>query len=305
MDITITSLDRNDLRALSALCRQALLSQDAFAPEDLEHTIFNDPFPDPAWTLVARASGEMVGVLNGALRQRKGQAKTGLVKLFAVLPAARRQGVATALFDRFEQMCRDAGAEAVRVGSQGPLYFFGGVDPRYTEAVIFLMNRGYEKSGDGFYLGVDLGQPLPRYDALIDKLAAQGIVFERPRLDQREEVREWVRATFGDGWAHETDLGFEHDPVSVWIARAKGAVCGFAASNATGREYFGPTGVGPDFRLKGIGRVLVVKCMEDMQGDGRRVGWIPTGLARVRYYHNAAGARVMRTFWAFGKTLAE
>ena len=33
----------------------------------------------------------------------------------------------------------------MKVGSVGPLYFFSGVDPRYTEAVLFLSQRGYEK----------------------------------------------------------------------------------------------------------------------------------------------------------------
>lgn len=302
MQLNITSLERNDIPELCSLCNLAL-PHDTLSPEDLSHGIFNDPHPDPSHTLVARAGGEMVGALNGAGRPQADRPDVGLVKLFAVQPACHRQGVATALFDRFEQLCGEGGVETIQVGCAGPLYFFAGVDPRYSEAVLFLMQRGYEKQGDSFYLSVDLRQPLPRYDGLIDELAQSGITFHRPDHEQEEEVTEWVRSAFGDGWAYETMLGFRNELVSVWIARADGAPCGFAASNATARDYFGPTGVAPDFRRCGIGRVLVVKCLEDMQRDGRAIAWIPTGLGRLRYYHLAGGARVGRVFWPFAKAL--
>jgi len=299
----IIPLHRDHIRDVCAVCRQALRAPDFFAPEDLRHTILRDPCQDERCTLAAKVDGEIVGILNGALREMAEERKRGLVKLFAVRPSHQRQGVATALFDRFEQLCRDEGAESITVGSIGPLYFFAGVDPQYTEAVIFLMQRGYEKAGDSFYLGVDLGEPLPRYEALIRELADSGITSDRPDHEEREHVREWVRAVFGDGWAHETDLGFSNEVVSVWVARAEGSLCGFATSNATGRDYFGPIGTAAEHRQKGIGRVLVVKCLEDMQRDGRSIAWIPTGLARIPFYHQAAGARVRRTFWPFAKKL--
>ena len=299
----ITALQPDDIRYVCSLCRQALRAPDFFTPEDIGHTIFRDPCQDERCTLVAKTDGQIVGVLNGALRAKAGDPKKGLVKLFAVHPSHQRKRAATALFDRFEQLCRDEGAANIIVGSIGPLYFFAGVDPQYTEAVIFLMQRGYEKAGDTFYLGVDLSEPLPRYDDLIGELADSGITFDRPEYEEREHVREWVRAVFGDGWAHETDLGFGNEVVSVWVARAEGSPCGFATSNATGRDYFGPIGTAAEHRQKGIGRVLVVKCLEDMQRDGRRVAWIPTGLGRIPFYHRAANARVMRTFWPFAKKL--
>lgn len=303
MKTEIATLDREEIRPLCSLCKTALLPMDSFSPEDLEHGIFNDPCHDPRWTLVARSAGELVGVLNGACRESPGKPKTAVVKLFAVRPDCRRQRVASALFDQFEALCRHERVTTIQVGSVGPLYFFGGVDPRYTEAVIFLIQRGYEKKGDSFYLAVDLGLALPRYDDLVHELASSSVIFERPAQSAREEVREWVRSTFSDGWAHEAGLGFQHEPVTVWAARANRVLCGFAASNATGRNYFGPIGVAPDFRRRGIGRVLVVKCLEDMQRDGRRVAWIPTGLARIPFYHAAACARVGRTFWPFAKSL--
>ena len=288
--------------ALSALCRMACLPEEPLSPEELEHGIFNDPCHDPKWSLAAWEDGEMIAALNGALRPAKDQ-PAGLVKLFAVHPSHRRQGVASALFDRFEALCADAGAATVRVGAIGPLYFFSGVDPRYTEAVLLLLQRGYGKTGDGFYMAVDLDRPLPQHRDAEEALARDGITFDRPPHEQMEPVREWVRSVFGDGWAHETKLGFGHDPVGVWVARASGELCGFGASNATGRQYFGPIGVSEAYRGRGIGRILVVKCLSDLQRDGRAYAWIPTGLGRIAFYHQAAGAKVERVFWSFAKTL--
>ena len=303
MDCDISPLTPEDIPALAALCIRAL-RYDSLAPEDLEHGIFNDPCSDLSWTLAARADGQLVGVLNGGLRPRTGKPSVAVLKLIAVDPAHQRHGIASALLRAFEELCHAEGVATIRVGSVGHLYFFGGVDPRYTAAVRLFTKQGYSKAGDGFYLAVDLRRDLPRYDELVEDLAGDGITFHRPGQREKTEVEEWIRAVFGEGWAHETGLAFRHSPSTVWIARSAGGVCGFAASNATGRDYFGPTGVGPDFRRRGIGRVLVVRCLEDMQADGRPVAWIPTGFGRIAYYNRAAGAQVGRLFWPFEKQLA-
>jgi len=300
----VRSLTREDIPELAALCTRAL-PWDALAPEDLAHGIFNDPGCEDRWNLAACDAGAIAGFIVGALRTSKEGEKLGLVKIFAVHPDRLRRGVAGLLFDRLEEALRTAGASQVVLGSRGPLYFFSGLDPRYTEAFLFLRSRGYEKVGDSFYLAVDLRRPLPDYAALIAKRAEEGVTFHRPTMDEKEEVHEWILSAFGEGWAYETDLAFREALVTVWIARDHGKVCGFAASNATGRGYFGPTGVGEDQRRKGLGRVLLVKCLEDLQADGRSVAWIPTGLERISYYHNGAGACVGRVFWRMGKALSQ
>ncbi|MEW6356607.1 MAG: GNAT family N-acetyltransferase [Planctomycetota bacterium] len=298
----LVSISRDDIHELSAICMLSL-PYDRLAPEDLRHGIFNDPGCEERWNLAAKESGRVVGFVVGALRQSDKEGKLGLVKIFAVHPEAQRAGAATALFDRLEGALKGAGATEVIVGARGPLYFFGGLDPRYTEAYLFLTKRGYAKTADTFYLSVDLHQPLPDYTQLIAQRAAEGITFHRPAMAEKREVQEWILRAFGEGWRYETGLAFREEKVTVWIARAGGKVCGFAASNATGRDYFGPTGVADDQRGKGLGRVLLVKCLEDMQADGRPIAWIPTGLGRISYYYNGARARVGRVFWRMGKAL--
>lgn len=300
--MNIDHLKPTDLDAVTAICTLTL-SHDCLTPEDLRHGIFNDPGCEDRWNLAVRESGEVVGFVVGALRKIKPGENLGLVKIFSVHPRAQRKGVAAALLDRLEGELRSAGAGEVVVGSRGPLYFFGGVDPRYTEAYLFLKRRGYEKLGDSFYLCVDLRAPLPEYRDEIDRLAAEGITFHRPALAEKGEVQQWLMKTFGEGWSYETGLAFRPEKVTVWIARSQGRICGFATSHATLRDYFGPTGVSPDFRRKGIGRIVLVKCLRDMQDDGRPRAWIPTGLERIPYYHSGAGARVGRVFWRMGKTL--
>jgi len=298
----ITHLTPADCEALAAICTQAL-PHDNLAPEDLHHGIFNDPGCEDRWNLAARESGEIIGFAVAALRQNQSEGALGLVKIFAVRPDAQRRGVATALLDRLETELRRAGASLVMVGARGPLYFFSGLDPRYTEAFLFLTVRGYEKVGDSFYLSVNLREPLPDYGDIVERLAGEGITFHRPALAEKAEVQQWLLETFGEGWSYETGLAFREGKVTVWIARAEGRICGFAASNATGRDYFGPIGVSEEFRRKGIGRVLLVKCLRDMQEDGRASAWIPTGLARIPYYHRGARARVGRVFWRMSKRL--
>jgi len=296
----LQALEQGHLSEICALATQSL-PQEHLCPEDLEHGIFRDPHPDPEASITAWKKDRIVGFLNGAFRPSSEGPDRALIKLFAVHPDFHRQGVGTALIQAFEARARERGADGIRVGSIGHLYFASGVAPRYTEAILFLNKLGYEKAGESFYLGVDLSQPIPRYEEQESQLSREQILIQRPTKEQKEEVCQWILNAFGPGWSHETSLGFLNDPVTVWIARARGRVAGFAASRATGRVYFGPTGVGEEHRRQGIGRILVSRCMEDLQRDGQSMAWIPTGWGRIAYYHQAVGARVARIFWPFDK----
>jgi ribosomal protein S18 acetylase RimI-like enzyme len=109
---------------------------------------------------------------------------------------------------------------------------------------------------------------LPRWDTLREKLAAQGIDIRRTIPPEKHKVVEWVRQHFGAGWASETEVAYTNHPTSCFIAVCNKKILGFACYDATCKDFFGPTGVDETQRGQGIGKALLLACMDAMAAEG-------------------------------------
>lgn len=132
---------------------------------------------------------------------------------------------------------------------------------------------------------------LPEDDGTENELKKQGIHVVRVLSPDKNTVLSFIRENFSEGWASETEAGFYNSPVTVFAAVHEGKVVGFAAYDATAKGYFGPTGVHPDYRRKGIGKVLMMKCFHAMREYGYGyaiIGW--AGESAKHLYAKYAGA---------------
>jgi hypothetical protein len=109
---------------------------------------------------------------------------------------------------------------------------------------------------------------LKPWNELRTHLAVQGIEIRRPLPPEKHKVVEWVRQQFGAGWASETDVSFSNHPVSCFVAVCEQRIIGFACYDATCKDFFGPTGVDATERGRGIGRALLLACMDSMAAEG-------------------------------------
>ena len=122
---------------------------------------------------------------------------------------------------------------------------------------------------------------------------ATGIRFLRVLSPNFKKVENFILKEFGEGWASETTAAFYHDPVSCFIAvDAKSEILGFACYNATGKGFFGPTGVKKKMRGQGIGSVLLWRCLESLWEQDYAYAVIG-GAGPVDYYAKAVGATVI------------
>ena len=84
----------------------------------------------------------------------------------------------------------------------------------------------------------------------------------------------WVRERFSENWASEVSVAFSRQPVACLIAIEGRELLGFACYDTTARGFFGPTGVDPQARGKGVGLALFSACLQTMKTLGHAYAFI-------------------------------
>ena len=125
-------------------------------------------------------------------------------------------------------------------------------------------------------------------------LEAKGVKIIRPMTPNKHKLHEFIAKHFGEGWASETDTAFTRFPVSCFAAidAETKQILGFAAYDCTCKAFFGPTGVDETKRGLGIGRALLLRCLEALRDEG--YGYAIIGSAGpVNFYNKCCGATVI------------
>jgi GNAT superfamily N-acetyltransferase len=133
---------------------------------------------------------------------------------------------------------------------------------------------------------------LPDSHDAFSRLSAAGVSIRRALPPEKRKVLDWVRGTFNEAWASETDVAFGRQPVSCFVAVQKRSLLGFACHDATCPNFFGPTGVHPNARKTGIGTALLFACLEDMRHQGFGYAIIG-GVGPAAFYSKTVGAVVI------------
>jgi len=278
-----------DLEPIAALCGRSLtLEPDATAlPALLWH--------HPELRFVAVEDGDIAGVLLGRLRDT-----TGHVDLLAVHPERRRAGLGTGLVDAFEVKVRAAGGTTAIVGGAGDRYAWPGIDLRYTPAVCLFERLGYQRSGDAVNMTANL-RPERDTAAAEARLAADGIEVRRLRPDERSAFGDWM-TRWGGSWPQEAGRSADYDVPRCHVAVKDGVYLGFACHGGNRDTWFGPMGTAEVTRGKGIGGVLLTRCLNDQRAAGlteAEIGWV----GPISFYSRTVDARIGRAYWIFSKSL--
>lgn len=130
---------------------------------------------------------------------------------------------------------------------------------------------------------------LPALDPLIKVLEGNGVFIRRAQPFELTAVRSFIETNFSTGWADEASVGFSNKPVSVHIATRDRAIIGFAAHECTRRSFFGPAGVTPEMRGRGIGNALLLASLLALRELGYVYGIIG-GVGPLEFYQKAVGA---------------
>jgi predicted N-acetyltransferase YhbS len=124
-------------------------------------------------------------------------------------------------------------------------------------------------------------------------LREQGIVIKKAFPGDKAAILDFVRENFpgSPAWVHECEYALSQNPPACHIAVLNKQVVGFACYDASAKGFFGPTGVREDYRMKGIGRELLLRSLWSMRESGYAyaiIGWAaPTA---AKFYKESAGA---------------
>jgi len=127
--------------------------------------------------------------------------------------------------------------------------------------------------------------------AIGEKAVPDEILIKRAFPGDRGKILAFIKELFGEGWAYETEMALLQSPPKCWIAVTEKKVIGFACYDASAKDYFGPIGVDPAFCGKGIGEVLLRRCLISMREEGYGyaiIGWVGDAHG---FYEKTVGAR--------------
>ena len=147
---------------------------------------------------------------------------------------------------------------------------------------------------------------LPELAPYMERMHAQNVVIRLAELPEFPVVVDWVREHFQDRWAQEVEGALRTEPVTCYVAtelqphaptgnryeQPAELLVGFAAYDVSARNMFGPTGVRPDYRGRGIGTALLLACLHAMKAQRYAyavIGWAgPT-----TFYAKTVGATLI------------
>lgn len=276
-----------------------------------------DPNFDPEGAILAnRRDGGYAGF---ALAIATPGSTAGFITLLAVLPKYRREGMGAGLLERAEAYLRSRGCTQVTISTYPHGYFTPGVDvAAYAEGLDFLLKRGYREVMRPLAMERSLWDyDVPEWVLDISKAnRAKGenqVLFESERFIPAfsYELCRFVRERFSPDWERIVREAL-HDilngdsgsrlRIAMHLFGSENRIVGFAHHKA---ERFGPIGVDPEFRGRGIGHVLTHATLKAQQEAGYRTSWFMWSDDRTaERIYKPAGFREVRRFAILRKELA-
>jgi len=269
----------------------------------LREKIIDDMDFDPELNLSLWDGNQLVGFLSGLIRKINGE-RTGYVKLMVVAKKNRRFGLGRQMYTEIEKRFHAKNATKVRIYDVPFNYFMPGIDPRYTEALSFFETMGFSRFADTSNMIVKLQDQDFSTSNEEESLEKEGIIVSRAGYEDMQDIFSFIEEYFSL-WRTEVTNAYNSLPVSLHIARLNGNLKAFSGHNGNnfGTGWFGPMGTHPDLRGKGIGGILLKRCLQDMKDWELETSIIPW-VGPIRFYSYYANAKVDRVFWRYEKNIA-
>jgi ribosomal protein S18 acetylase RimI-like enzyme len=253
----------------------------------------------PCFGVVAVVRSRIVGILVCSMAPYNDTnapgRPNGRLHVIAVDPGFRRRGIATAMWKKMEAKLAAAGARRIWTLSRALDW---GVDlVRFPAAVVLLLRLGFEKLRDVYDQEADLTKM--SFDTRRDeaRLKRFGIDIRRAAYEDRIPLTRWLRPRFPQ-WLDVPSSIKREGRQNVHVVFKGQKLIAFSSSGGGG---FGPIGVDPKYRFKGVGKILLLRCLADVRARGHRKALI--GWANFPFYARAISSPITRILWQMEKKL--
>ena len=254
----------NDRLSANLFCSQVLLDAN-FLPENMPVVVV-----DGAVVGFALALTRQVPLFLQGLEPEK-----AWITAFGVHPDFRHRGIGRALFEHLMAKLAGEGRKTLEISPYVPNYFVPGVDIKaYPGTIAFLENTiGFTTLNHAISMGANLTdfRIPPDVQELIQHREQEDGLTVRPVLTSDiPDLMPFLVEHFSWDWYRHAQsylleyFGDNPHRICFLVAHLKGELVGFCQQR---HERFGPFGVRPDCRGKGIGRILLFRCLEAMSAQ--------------------------------------
>jgi GNAT superfamily N-acetyltransferase len=299
----------------------ASLPHDQICQGVFNRKILLDPNFDPAGLIIAEEikTQELIGFIYCITRKLPVDADGPLEPEKGWIPAMgvrnrewMNVGVGQALMEAAETYFKGKERQMIIASSYSPNYFFQGIDrDNYPANYTLFEVNGYKCIEESVSMGIDLYSYVTP-DSVLEKereLEREGYKFCYLRVDQVISLFKYIKQYHSPGWVrlvrvllHSTD-----DWERVSVVTYCDEVVGFNRFSDPDLviERFGPFGVKPDLRGKGIGKVLLARCLDTMKRKGVHFAWFQwtNENSAADTIYKKAGFRVIRRYFTMMKDL--
>lgn len=236
----------------------------------------------------------------------------GWIPFFFVDQHYQKSGVGGQLMKNAVDFLKENGRSNVFFASYAPNYIMPGIDEyAYPEAYKFLLEQGFQKlyspiAMDRNLVDFQLSQEIKD---LKEKRELEGYSFEQAEDKDLYEVIQFANLKFNPDWGRAIREGILQGlPLHrILVARQGDKIVGFCIYGGYEGvpDRFGPFGVDPDQQGKGLGKLILNLCLQQMKAEGLHGAWfLWTGeKSSAGYLYKKTGFDITRKFHVMKKDI--
>lgn len=269
--------ERSDFPAIVRLCQRAIAAPPS--AQELEDALFAPEQPATLFAIPERGVAAVVECDDGPH-----------LRLLAVDPAARGEGLGQVLLQETEDWARQEGHKTLITGADPPYFLWPGVPSAETALHCLLERRHYARAETNFNMHVDLSQ-IPDDPGR----------YELATLRQRDEVDSFMRDHWSN-WRLEVLRALDKGNLVIDRAGGDGGITAFCAFEVNRLGLLGPVAVRPDLMGQGMGKAVLLGALHELRRRGANevsVVWV----GPIAPYA-AVGGSVTDVFFVYRKNLA-
>ena len=305
INMLIRNIKNTDVRRIVELWNEALPHEAIDKKQFIRKMILDPNFSEKGF-FIAEDSDEILGFINCPSPKNS---DIGYISILAVCCKTEVHTIGNLLLDAAEEYLIKNGKKKISTG-YAPTYFTQGVDknacPEYVE---LYLSRGYT-GRESFKRFCDLSQY--SYPSKIKErkkaLSEEGIYIGELSDDYVLSLIGAKNSFAGPNWtASFKKCLYDMDYSRIRIAAKDGEIigcCVFGEPDGS-PERFGPFGVNPDMRGRGIGTVLLNDCFAEMKKRGLQCAWSQwtPGSGAAHEVYERYGFKKRNTYCLFEKTI--